>query len=71
MELGSNEGRVLTQKPLVTLHTPVGSGLFYITQQEGRFYPCPVTTQPVKNCHNSANEKLPQPKLSFASNETS
>lgn len=73
MESESPEGRVLTHVPHMhhsyhlwqhTLHTPAGRILLYIPQQEeGRFSRRLATTQPMRNCCNSTNEKPPQPRI--------
>ena len=49
-------------------HTGTIEGsLLHITQQEeGRFSPPLATTQPMGNCHNSANEKPPHPPTSHS-----
>ena len=47
-----------------------GSLLYILQQEEGRFSPFQATTQPVTNCHNSANE-MSQLELLLSSNELS
>ena len=66
MELGGQKGELshmypsmsdpIRKRPTLHLWQEV-TLLYYSQQEEERFSPCLATARPMRDCHNSANEK--------------